>query len=372
MHRFWQLPGPHGFVSSISDDIRSGRNVCILLPMVAPTGLRHSLEEELDGFLEWRRIEAECVTSPIDSLAKRFGGNDNPGAVWDMPYLMSLSGFQGLVLWLEGVPSPSWPAWREFLHEYAHHCRNVDSLDRTIFVVVLKGELTGDPPKGDPSLAVRPWCDQVGSLDALLFSTQLLQRDDDRPATVHALLATTIARVAGGCPRTIQHLAGLSPSEILQPEPSLERLGVDLGFHPTSESVWSDGSLMQLDGRPFPHAAWAAVSGRTDEIERRCWAAQASVLMGLIEEQRQTLLPLARRYLRLHIRNGEDVVHDVAELEIGSLWHHLRQAGISTNALRRITVLRDVRNALAHLEALDPDLALHPLLHEIDVTGGER
>ena len=98
-------------------------------------------------------------------------------------------------------------------------------------------------------------------------------------------------------------------------------------------------------------------------MRQRVWAAQAAVLLPLVNEMRVRLIPHCRRCLTLpiEIESGR-WVYDPLDLEVGQLARYLDRADIPRRLKQHVRWLRDVRNKVAHMEPLEPEEILDPML----------
>jgi hypothetical protein len=90
--------------------------------------------------------------------------------------------------------------------------------------------------------------------------------------------------------------------------------------------------------------------GNRAEVKRRVWRGQVAVLYPFIEEQRVKIVPQVRGYLRLPVETTYGRVDDPEDLEVGQLLYFLRGKNIHARLWRLLSILTDMRHALAHLE----------------------
>jgi hypothetical protein len=98
----------------------------------------------------------------------------------------------------------------------------------------------------------------------------------------------------------------------------------------------------------------------TRTFQRRIWNAEVGVLLPFVEEQRQDILVRFAGVLRVPAmtRFGEAIT-DIRDREIGHIESQLAKNPAVSNSIRQLlTQLRKIRNALSHLESLDPALLL--------------
>jgi len=135
------------------------------------------------------------------------------------------------------------------------------------------------------------------------------------------------------------------------------------------EALWRVGAADQVEGRWERHSALYAFRDKDRELERRLWSAEVEVLLPWVETQRRALLERYRSLLHVpFITRDGSTIWDVRDLEIGHIQHLLYKASClpSGRVMDFVRCLKEIRNALAHLEPLRPDLLTQGAL-EIDV-----
>ena len=107
------------------------------------------------------------------------------------------------------------------------------------------------------------------------------------------------------------------------------------------------------------------------QIARRMWSAQVAVLMPRIEELRHESVQhnLADIKYRMRRRGMDD--GDPHHLELGELTKLFRTSGGHWRLRNSLFRLRDLRNRLAHLSPLPPDVALELLEADGQVQGSQ-
>ena len=115
-----------------------------------------------------------------------------------------------------------------------------------------------------------------------------------------------------------------------------------------------------VDGIEKEHSALLALRHDARALQRRIWNAEVGVMLPFVEEQRQDILARFAGVLRVPFmtRFGEEIT-DIRDLEIGHIESQLaNNPAVSSSIRQLITQLRTIRNALSHLESLDPALLL--------------
>ena len=366
MHDFWwRLPGPSRFVTTIAQELRDGRSVVLCLPDQFPNGFVGMLQAALsDGMRDqWYRLEVDSEScAPIDLLYARFIPDCSPQEIRNVANLIAHDLFSGRLVWLDRMTSQAWPAWKRFLSDYEHACRSASLLERTLFCVPLFGELSLDPPAEDVCLAKHCWRGVVDYTDILLFSSSSFQFRRET-LLVKRVAVFVAAGLALWDPEVVERLARARIDDILNPIGILCRIAKDRGWSDSVSShrgtPWHRGWSDLFEGRERLHSAILASRGSRDEIQRRIWNAEVSVMFPFVEEQRQDMLDRLRGFLQVPFKTRfGDVIDDVRDLEIGHIEAQLRNAGANADSelLRLAQRLREVRNRLAHLETLPLDL----------------
>lgn len=362
MH-IWSLPGPSSFVDNIEDSVRDGASVIARFPSEAPSGLERELKERLHSVFQWNSIDASQTDSgPLTLVLQAIC----PGAIAfeasSITKLALTDSFQGRLVWIEKIDSGMWPEWSRFLRAYSDACRNVDILNRTVFVVLLSGKsVTCEVP--EEVALVR--CDFRGAVDTLdLFIFALRQVPANVKCREHrALMAHTVAQVAQWDSLLAEQLLALPLAEALSPEATLVQYALDRGWTVETPECWEEGTVNGPTERPTVHSALLEVCGKSRLVRQRIWAAQAAVLLPLVEERRVGLVGRYGRHLELPIRTEDGRwVYDPLDLEVGFLAWFLDRPGSPWRLRKQVRRLRDVRNKLAHMEPLEPAQALHRML----------
>lgn len=356
----WSLPRPASFVDDIENAIRDGSNVIVRFPCSVPAGLARELRGRLQSVCgTWTSIDASCGASdPVALLRERLCPDVTALRARGMAEMADTASFQGRLLWIENIDRSDWAQWAAALAAYADACRSVDLIDRTLFIVVLSGEVVAEHTPEEVALVRRDFRNVVDTTELFMFA--LCKLPDSIESLEHrALVAHTVSQVARwDCLLAEQLLSG-SFDEVLRPDDALRDYAFRRGWTSDTSRCWENGTMDGPDDRPTVHSALLAVSGELRPVFRRIWAGQAAVLLPLVEERRIRLIPHCCRYLEPPIdsRPGQQV-HDLLDLEVGPLASHLDHTDAPQGLKEHVQWLREVRNHLAHMEPLEPDEAL--------------
>jgi hypothetical protein len=352
---WWELPGPAGFLRSVWEDLRGGKSIVLALPATVPPGLRDGLAafvRQAETWA-WRDFPAgDGARSPAvlaEDLHRRFAP-PKPGGVLSAGTLAGDPRLADTVIWVEGMTATAWPTWRAFLGQYARASQMRPEQGRGLFCVPLVGPVAGQAPQPDVALGVRRWRGIVSGLDVQL---DLARRADDHPMpALHRRLARAVAcDLAGSDAALARALTALDLRQLLEPEEFLRAEAARRGWDAAlaSRPRWEDGLLDGVNGEDSVHSAALALCGDGGALRRRIWRAEVAVLYPFLEEQRLRLLPRLRPYLRLPLETTYGTVDDVHELELGQLVYFLRGRNLPRDVWRLLTLLTDMRHALAHV-----------------------
>lgn len=371
MARVWmQLPGPAGWVATVVDELRAGRNVVLCVPEYAPADedLRTAIRLGLDHDHEWRTLrvpsDGEGPAKPVEflfsSLAPRAPGHE----VQNVGTLLRQDGFGGCFIWLDGIDAAAWPTWRQFLTEYSHACRATSLLDRTVFCVLLRGGLALEPPTEDVCLALHRWHGVVESLDAALLAAQLVQ-GRGLPRLQKRVTVAIVAQLAQWDLTVVERLALEDLQHLLDPVQILQEIARERQWSQVDAEAgactWHRGMADCVDAEMQVHSAILALRDPPIGLERRLWTAQVGVLLPFVEEQRQGVLIQLGGFLTTPFKTRFGyTITDIKDLEIGHIKAQIVSNGLPVPPTTRnlVQCLVDIRNALAHLERVPLELLL--------------
>ena len=359
----WDLPGPSSFVDDIEAAVREGSSVILRFPSEVPDGLERELKERLQSIFEWTRIDAACPDlDPLTLLCQRACPDIGVSDARSMAELAVTASFQGRLVWVDKIDRGAWSEWSTILRAYSDASRNVDLLSRTVFIVLLTGEVVVDEAPEEVALVC---CDFRGVVNALdLFAFSLWRTPSNILRGEHrALLAHTVAQVAQWDCVLAEQILGLPLNEALNPAGILQQYARDRGWTAETPRCWEMGTVDGPAERPIVHSALLEVSGVSRLVRQRVWAAQAAVLLPLVEERRVGLVARYGRYLNLPIKTEAGRrIDDPLDLDVGQLAWYLDRTGKPQVLRKQLRRLRHFRNKLAHMEPLEPEQALHRML----------
>lgn len=363
MRSLWNLPGPDRFIRSVVDDLRDGASVVLRFGDDLPSGLDGGLERRCRWGFDWGVVRSGGQEPPLSLLRRTFCTKLRATDVRSALDLAHHPDFQHRLLWVDGVSPTTWPAWSAFLRSYSDASRNhVAAGHRSVFVLPLGGSHFHGAAVSGVAVRYREYRDVIHFHDLFVLA---LQRELDLGVVREhrALLANTVAHLAQWDYRLAERLLKAQPEAILQPLEILVDYAGHRGWTHNTPDCWELGTVDGPRDRPVVHSALLAVTGRNSEINRRLWAAQASVLLPLVEERRADFVNRYRDHFELPFQTELDLIESADDLELGHLVLYFeRFRAPSPRAMREARRLRHLRNKLAHIEPLPPEQALHPML----------
>ena len=269
-----------------------------------------------------------------------------------------------MFIWLDGVDSATWPASRQFLTEYAHTCRATSLVERTVFCVPLRGKLALDPPTEDICLALHRWYGVVNVLDASLLTAQVVQARGLSPLQKRIVVAI-VAQLAQWDLTIVERLTSEDLRYLLRPTSILQEIALERGWSPADAeagpSDWHRGMADCVETEMQVHSAILALRDPPVQLGRRLWTAEVGVLLPFVEEQRQAILTELGAFLKtpFKTRFGQTIT-DINDLEIGHISAQIVSDNLAVTPATRnlVRCLKDIRNALAHLEPIPVELLL--------------
>lgn len=353
---FWRLRGPSLFVDGIEDSVRNGLNVVTRFPLDSPPGLELELRDRLHSVLEWTTVDAcRGAGDPIEVLRLQTCAEHSAVRVRSMNELSEADFFQGRLIWISNIERQNWSRWADALLAYAEACRNVDLLNRTLFLVTLSGRVAAEDVPEEVALVCRDYRGVVDYLDLFVFALWNASANIHDPKQ-RALVAHTVAHVAQWDFFLAKLLLSAETQEALYPVSSLCNYARCREWTGDTPKRWDQGTV-DGGGETIVHSALLAISGELRQVRQRIWAGQAGVLLPLIEERRVSLVPECRRYLDLPVEIEGLAISDPFDIEVGQLARLLVRTHAPPTIRKQVRLLRDARNKLAHMEPLDASQA---------------
>ena len=349
--RLWDLPGARRFVESACAALRDGCSVVARFPGQIPTGFEVAVSASLGNILTVGKFRG--TSDPFQDLCRRFvsGSRSHIRTLQD---LCQEDGFQGRLIWLDGLNANNWSSWRDFLSRYAQASRSMPVLGRTLFFAPVVGTPPGAPPSEDVALITCGWDGLTDELDLMLLANECLRHRRFDPIQ-RSLLSSTVARVASWDFDSALRMLHEDDRCILAPIELLRAIGIEKGWTKETLATWEFGTA-SLSG--VAHPALAALQDPPREIEMRVWSAQASVLLPWIEKMRHDIVAENLHEIRYQMRRSGMNDLDPFDLEVGQLGSIYGSRGVNRSVRKRVQKLRTARNALSHLRPLAPESVL--------------
>jgi hypothetical protein len=366
---WWQMPGPGRYVSFVSSDIRNGLNVVLCLPGGTETDIMSAIRQEFmpdEIYFSVLPLDAGSVeVDPLDILFDRFAPTVPKDLTRTPLSLCEQESFLGQIIILAGITEELWPAWKSFLEEYEQACRTLSPLDRTVFITILIGPIAQDPPSPEVMLSVRHYDGYIEKNDMLLYAASIYSFHSGEPVKKQ-LCISICAELSLWDPELCKYLARLDSRQLLDPGKILREFAEERNWSNILDiqdrnHLWASGALQKIEGRDILHSSLLAIQSSERELNQRIWRAELTILYPLIEQKRQQLIQELSSSLQLpHVTQYGESIKDPLDLEIGHIYAQLQNnwSHYLGRYRRQIALLRDIRNALAHLEPVEKELLM--------------
>lgn len=361
--KWWTMPGPQRFVSSVLAHLHDGRSVIVVFPALHPRGFLGALEaaDEHSGMSRWTRRQLAVEDEEYRELLPARVVHDlvvpqsEPGAVASVHSLIAADNFRYLLLTAEFREQQVWCRWSRFLHEYSQRSKALDQSERPVFCVVIEGALLRAMPPSDVTLAIEQWRGVVRPLDMQLYVSHLIDEEPSPPPLLRSTRIAVTASLAGTDPLLARRLVNASLDMLFNPNKLLGEYSDELRWNNESdiERQWELGMRDEIDGSEYVHSALLPLARDGREIARRVWYGQVSQIVPYLELQRCRLIDGVQHLLpKPPLHDGYEDVSDLHDLEIRTVWYYLKRARAPREIIERAARLRNIRNALAHLQPI--------------------
>ncbi len=359
--QFWDLPGPQGFCDRVEDFLRDKKNLIIALPDPSPAGFIEALCSRLN-YSGWNRLNIQAIpgASPENCLFEQLV-LETESSQKRTPSLLLDKLDPGQIVIVDNICSDEWPSWKEFLTQFELVSRGVSSFNRPLLIAVAKGIPESLLPKGAIALGVATWQGVVSEMDMFSYAGTKV-REKGLEGNHAQLIAMTIARLAQWDVAAADILLEASHHEVFSPSVILKKLALLYGWTTQHPQNWENGVVNTFNGSRQIHSAFLALEDHAGEVNMRVWSSQASILLPLIELHRRAIVKKIRHRFKFPVTVNEEQITDAYDLEIGPLAYLATEVGIDQGIRAKLIKLRNVRNALAHLDVLDANTALDPSL----------
>lgn len=366
---YWRLSGPEHFLDEILSDLKTqgGKNILVCRPRHATSGFRQALEarnrQPVTGHsqLEFSPIsKLDPTGNPFAELCKGLG-IDEAGCE-DIPALLLHPRSRRKLIFVElGEDPVLWAKWKNLLSLYAHAYRARPIAEPAPICIVVEGRSgQGADKLKDIALAVRYEYGICDLHDMIGYAARRLRKHDMSPLQRQLAVAYT-AHVALWDSDICDKLTEAKWPDLLHPDEILHDLAKQRCWQESGGAPsWFEGSEDFFAGADRMHSAFALASS-PDEIERRLFCAQLTILLPYVEQRRPHLIKTLDKMLKVphHDKDGR-VIAEKHRLEIGHIDSQLkeqergRSRPVSSMARREAGLLHEVRNVLSHLDIFEP------------------
>jgi hypothetical protein len=362
----WDLPGPDGFVTRLTERVMGGGSASVVLPvLVEPEALEWAIRRRLE-YWRWESISVGAFDdgsgAPADLLAVALGMEGGVGRA-TASRLLDSEDLERTVLWvsgLEALDDSRAGLWLRFADDFARAAVAMGQLHPPALIIVQHGRANASMPRQQAQLPRIFWWGVVDRLDVMVHIARL-------SPTVDPIVAAQIVETAGfdldlterlleGPATSVEEIVGVAaeygerwdlriPARVEGGRCPREAPGVFL-------EPWSRGLVDRFDGDSLWHVAALARDGKAGSITRRLWTAQVRTLMPRIDIWRLKLIEIAidRRLL-----SEDDAPLDMEFADLHRALARAHRVGKRHSLHDIARWLREQRNRLAHLEVVSPD-----------------
>lgn len=292
-------------------------------------------------------------STPCATLLEAFPADLQVGALLNAH---GIAGSRALANWcvlLSGVGGGGWSAWRRFLIEFQHACRELRPEERGTLCCILDAEEALNDIPSDINLTLEhldSWVSEIDVLELALHRFSLAK-------VPHPLLLARIAAAIAiwDIPLLLALIEDSDSTRTHDPVRVLLEMASIRGWGRETVPTKFNGGQNPLTG--IFNSCFLALDDPDEELTRRIWTGQVGYFLPLIENQRRQVLPELARHIPLPVTNSSrELCHSLLELEVGEICYQLNLNNKAPRKLReKLNLLRQCRNTLAHLEPLHAD-----------------
>lgn len=332
--RQWLLNGPATFLREVAQIANENGVAVVVAPPHCPPQIDAALEAALHQ--PWLpSIDAKSDEPPLAGLSRAFEVEARSAAA--LPVDRAAEGKAAIV---EGLDEASLQRRETTLRAWVGGCSRRQRFGAVLVVVITPACESAIKGIG---VRVLPWRGVIGSRDAMSWAL------DGMPNALDPLLGRlaveTAVQLAGW---DLDSVARLVESFATTPRRMFDFSQSFAEGLPMPS--WSDGTSDLFDDVAFSKLGCC---GR-EEIARRIWRAQVTVLFGWLESERNGFVRRHRRALLELVNRSRVLAADLDTLEWADIARLVKPAFVAGD--RRVELAdeaRAVRNALAHLEPID-------------------
>ncbi len=350
--QWWNLPSVYQFVSSITADIKQGKNVVCFLPKYLPeNNIRHRICDEMQDYCKTELLDVENLElEPIEILFEEYV-EYNDSKQYNIQSLINNENFQEKIIYIEFNSTKQWSKWIKFLEKYEKLCREINTKQRTVFCIVLTGiNPINNTPKSEVALSIHKWDNIIKFRDKLLFASYCFEGSNISPHLLDLAISVTV-KIADWDYELYLLLSDLSIEDILSPEQTLEELNLERNW--VSEYVLLDEDSGWAEGMFNDNSIHSALLLYQQQINlnKLIWSGELMILFPFIEEKKIIILERYKNVIE-KINTKED--NELIEIkDLHNYIKHNPSMFNNQNLEKMVRIFRMMRNKLAHLEKVD-------------------
>lgn len=347
MPELWSLPGSQRFVTDAVAEIRSGRSLLIRCSRLADTNPVIQISRVLtESGYDSYDIDVAGEGAPAIKVCRALGLPRESG--FSISKLFESEAFRRAPLLLADLKLYDCRDWFDFLNAFELRAKSVDAYDRPRFVLRVTCNVDEVPSSLSDGQVVsqRQWNGITSELDTAILITRKVMERELKPHQ-RRLLVAWVAQLALWDTELIDWLLALPLARLAMPKEALCEYGQLKGWANQRFTSWLEGTRNYYDGSDRRHSAWLALNDGGNELDRRLWAAQASVVLPLLDQHRRALIRESMGYLKPTLR-GIASLDDALEMEFNELHNRLVQVIAPRSLQEKGRRLREHRNCLSH------------------------
>ena len=261
----------------------------------------------------------------------------------------------GACVLLEGIGGKQWEAWRPFLIEFQHACRELRPEDRPVLCAVLAASEALEIQGADINLTLELLDAHVSVLDLLEYALHRFITSNVKHPLLYASVAASISQ--WDIPLMEDILDNPERSCLTDPVAFLQEIARGRGWDAGLEPDIRNGGMHPHTKKI--HSCFLSLNDIEMELQSRLWRGQIGYVLPHIEDYRRKYLPEISRHIPLPVRVSPDgpICDSHLDMEVGVISFHLkRNPNAPRNLVRRFDTMQKCRNGLAHLEPLSTEM----------------
>lgn len=256
-------------------------------------------------------------------------------------YIIDNQVLHNSIIWLKGFHTAQIGKWIKFCRDYRSH-----SISDGLFLLELHDYRLPDNP--DFARIIR-FNDMITEYDVQLLNSFILNSDDRYSTSWKKYISTLAAALCGRDAELSSELIENINLTAVDPIEGLREIAAQFPFSRRGDREGSEHVLALLRRNDL------------EQIQKRIWVAQVQNLYPLIELERvyyinKYLQELQIALNRDEIKYNNELITRPDDIELGTYYYLLNSHKVSLyneEDQNRIEFLRDCRNSLSHLHALD-------------------